>query len=269
MKRTWWKIDFASRDTRRSPPPGKVVIVNWKPFLYKWHKWFAVAAGLLTLLWFGSAVVMMLPDPLFGSKAARRETAESLDFRQVKVTVPEAIAALEAATGQPAQITGVGLRRFRGRLLYSLSTPGGKSYLIDAISGEPFIITEQVAREIAFSAVSRSASLGPARKIEKFDSDYNWGPLPAYRFQVEDSPGTAVYVGIQTGEVRSTDRLGRIRAFLTGTHTLQFLRPMLPNWSVKLTMLVFSVIGVGMTLLGGAILWLQLRSWWQSRWRTN
>ena len=243
--------------------------MNWKPFFYKWHKWFAVAAGLLTLVWFGSAVVMMLPDPLFGNKTTTRGPAETLDFRQVKVTVLEAIAALEAATGQPAQITGVSLRRFRGRLLYSLSTAGEKSHFIDAISGEPFIITEQVAREIALSAVSSSASLGATTKIEKFDRDYTWGPLPAYRFQVEDPARTAVYVGIQTGEVHSTDRGGRIRAFLTGTHTLQFLRPILPHWSVKLTMLVFSLVGVGMTMLGGGILWLQLRSWWQNRRRTS
>ena len=246
-----------------------MVTVNWRPFLYKWHKWFAVAAGLLTLIWFGSAVVMVLPSPLFGSKATPRDTAVAPDFREAKVTVPEAIAALEAATGQPARIAGVSLRRFRGRLLYSLSTPGGQSHFIDAISGEPFVITEPVAREIALSAVSGSPSLGAAERVERHSSDYEWGPLPAFRFKVNDAAGTTVYVGIQTGEVHSTDRLGRVRAFLVGTHTLQFLRPALPNWSVRLTMLVFSVIGVGMTLLGGAILWLQLRSWWQNRGRTS
>jgi hypothetical protein len=246
-----------------------VVIVNWKPFLYKWHKWSAVAAGLLTLIWFGSGVVMMLPSPLFGSKAEPRDTSERLDFRQATVTVPEAIAALEAATGQPAQVTGVSLRQFRGRLLYSLSTRGANSHLIDAISGAPFVITEAIAREIALSAVSSSASLGPATKIEESDSDYRWGPLPAYRFPVGDAAGTAIYVAIQTGEVRSTDRPGRIRGFLAGTHTLEFLRPMLPSRIVKLLMLVVSLIGVGMTMLGSAILWLQFRNWWQSRWRTS
>lgn len=243
--------------------------MNWKPFFYKWHKWFAVAAGLLTLIWFGSAVVMMLPNPLFGSKLSPRDTAEALDFRQAKVTVPEAIAALEATTGQPARITGVSLRRFRGRLLYSLSTVEGKSHLIDAVSGEHFVITEQVARDIALSALSGSASLGPATRIEKFDRDYPLGPLPAYRFQVNDGAGTTIYVGIQNGEVRSTDRLGRIRGFLAGTHTLDFLRPMLPHRSIKLTMLVFSLVGVGMTLLGCGILWLQFRSWWHNRRRTS
>lgn len=265
----WWKIDCPILDARRSPAPGKEVSVNWKSFLYKWHKWFAVAAGLFTLVWFGSAVVMMLPSPLFGSKIAPRAQAEALDFRQAKVTVPEAIAALETASGQPARITGVSLRRFRGRLLYSLSTPGEKSYFIDAISGEPFVITEQVAREIALSAVGSSVSLGNASKIDKFDGEYAWGPLPVYRFEVEDSAGTIAYVGIQTGEVRSTNRLGRIRAFLADAHTLQFLRPMLPGWSMRLTLLVFSGMGVGMTLLGLGILWLQLRGWWQNRWRTS
>jgi hypothetical protein len=243
--------------------------MNWRPFLYKWHKWFAVAVGLLTFIWFASGVVMMLPSPLFGGKPGPRGPAEQLDFRQAKVTVPQAIAVLETATGRPARITGVSMRRLRGRLLYSLATAGDKTYFVDAISGEPFSITEEIARQIALSTLGEGASLGPVSQVKKYGWEYTWGPLPVYRFEANDAAGTIVYVAMDTGESRTSDRAGRTRALLADSHTLQFLRPLMPQWSVKLTMLVFSAVGVVMTLLGGAILWLQLRTWWQNRWRTT
>jgi len=35
--------------------------MNWSRFIFKTHKWLAVTAGLLTLIWFVSGVVMVLP----------------------------------------------------------------------------------------------------------------------------------------------------------------------------------------------------------------
>lgn len=241
----------------------------WKPFFYKWHKWCSVAAGLLTFIWFGSGVVMMTPRSLFPAETVPAARQAALpDFREAKITLPAAIAALEAATGQPAEITGVSLRRVHGRLLYSFSAARNGQHFIDAISGARFIITEPIAREIALASLPGTGSLRSGSKIEQHGWEYSWGPLPAYRFEVGDSAGTIFYVGVPNGDVRACGRACRVRGFLADTHTLSFLRPIFPNWSVKLVMLVFSIIGLAMTMLGSAILWLHFRNWWQGRWRT-
>ena len=212
---------------------------------------------------------MMTPRSLFPAETVPAARQAALpDFREAKISLPAAIAALEAATGQPVEITGASLRRVHSRLLYSLSTPRGGPHFIDAITGEKFVITEDVAREIALTSLPGTGSLGSGSRIEKYGWEYNWGPLPAYRFEVGDSAGTIVYVGVSNGEVRACGRACRARGFLADTHTLSFLRPILPNWSVKLVMLVFSIIGLAMTMLGSAILWLHFRNWWQGRWRT-
>lgn len=231
-------------------------------FFYRWHRWSAVAVGIPTLIWFLSGVVMILPRWLFETdRAGGQSAAAELNFRRAKVTIPEAIHTLDLELGHSVQVTSVRLQPAHGRLLYTVSTVGDGSHLVDAITGERFIITEQIGREIALSAFGGTTALGEPSKIARHDSEYPWGPVPAYRFNVQDATGTSIYVGAETGEIQIFDRRQRIRAFIGNAHTLGFLRPILPSWSVKSVVLLFSFVGVIMTVLGGSILWSQFSNW--------
>jgi apolipoprotein N-acyltransferase len=69
----------------------------------------------------------------------------------------------------------------------------------------------------------------------------------------------------ETGEVRSTNRLGRIRGFISGLHVFAYLAPWMSNRSIQVTMVIAAAAGVAMTLFGAAILWIQLKHWWLAR----
>ncbi len=101
--------------------------------------------------------------------------------------------------------------------------------------------------------------------VSVHDGDYRYGPLPAYRFRLNDARETNVYVAASTGEMRATNRGGRWRGFITGLHTFDFLHSAMSNRGVRVTLILTSVIGTLMSVFGLAILWIQLVNWRERR----
>ena len=240
-----------------------------KRLVYKTHKWLAVGVGLFTLLWFVSGIVMVLPQDLLtrhgasGPASPRHPVAPS--FNEVAVTGPQAIAAVEMATGQSVEVTGVSFRRWPGRLLYQIATANAGTHLVDAIDGKRVEITEDLARQIAASALQGRGQLREVSLLRKHDSEYRQGPLPVYRIIVDDPNATILYIPVETGEIHFTNRPGRIRSFLVGTHTFEFLRPILSERSVRIGLVATSFLGVLLSMFGFWILWIQLKQWWWGR----
>jgi len=239
--------------------------MSLRTWMYWLHKWSAVAAVLLTLIWFASGIVLLFPSSWFIA-AVQPGIGEggTPGYREIKVSVPEAIALVEAELGQPLEIRAVAFQKVAGRLLYQLQTPSKESHLVDALTGERFILDEGTARGI----LERIAPGIPVREssvIRVLDSDYFNGPLPAYRFAMQDAALTNYYIAANTGEARATNRRTRWLRFFAGTHTLNFLRPRLGVNGVKGVLLLFSGVGTLMTLFGTVILWLQFRSWLERR----
>ena len=235
--------------------------MNWSRFIFKTHKWLAVTAGLLTLIWFVSGVVMVLPVSVFGAPGPLNTTGSAgPGYKEIAVSIPQAIASVEAGLGREVKVTGIDFRRIAGRLLYRVQTDRAGAHLVDAVSGERYVIDEAVARELLRLA-DPAASGGEMTLVREWDSDYRYGPLPAYRMSLGDAKRTNFYLGVETGEARATNRGGRWRGFLAGMHTFDFLRSWTNSVSHRLLLVVTSVIGTLMTLFGIAILWIQFVNW--------
>jgi hypothetical protein len=169
---------------------------------------------------------------------------------------------VRARTGAGRRITAVKLRRLPGRLAFEVAA-GGTVYLVDAISGDPFDLDDRVAAQIAAAAVGTQAPLGPVTVQRTANSEY-FGKLPAYRVPVADGKGTVLFISGPPIEMRSSDRLSRTLNAIVGWHELSFLRPVLSNAGVRLTMLALAITGTLMSIAGACILFLQFQRWRRS-----
>lgn len=231
-------------------------------FVFKTHKWLAVGVGLFTLLWFASGVVMMLPMGFLGSPTAGPAGKfPTPDYKSIAITVPQAIAAAEASAGANMVTTGVSLRAIEGRLYYQISTAKSATLLIDAMSGERLQITEEYARQMALRLVGGRGPLQSSEKVRDNNAEYVYGPVPAFRFVFADPAATIVYISAESGEMLSSDRRMRIRGYITGTHTFDFFRGLMPQRGVKLLLIFFSFVGLVMSIFGTWILWIQYKNW--------
>ena len=235
-------------------------------FIFKTHKWLAVAVGLFTFTWFVSGIVMVLPGSLFtGTYADRKADPAPPAFRDVAVSVPQAIAAVDAAAAKPVEVTEFGFRQVLGTLYFEIGTVKSGRHLVSTRDGVRLHITEDIARQIAAESFGPGVTGKRASLLNDYDSDYAYGPLPVYRLPLEDSRATIVYVARDTGEVRFTNRPGRLRGTLAGLHTFDFLGSFLSSRSTRLILILFSAVGTLMSLFGLAILCLQLRNWLAAR----
>jgi len=230
-------------------------------FVFKTHKWLAVGVGLFTFVWFASGIVMVMPGSILGGGAAPVPAPGRPDFKAMTVSVAQAVAAAEAAAGANMVISQLELRPIEGRLYYQISTAKSGMHLIDAVSGARLDITEEYAKQMASRLVGGSAAIQESETLRKYDIEYAYGPLPVFRFVFADPAATIVYVSAKTGELRASNRKGRIRAFIGGTHTFDFLQPSLENRGKRIVLIVFSFVGLVMSLFGSWILWIQFQNW--------
>jgi len=241
-------------------------------FIYTSHKWLAVITGVFTFLWFTSAVAMLLPrnlmtrqsEPVTSEAAPRpgasRETGP--DFKGIAVSVPEAVAAVESATSGEAVATAVRLDSFEGRLSYRVDTGTNGVWWVNATDGTVTTIDSQAARRLVIASGFADDALGPVERLTEHGPGYMYGPLPAYRIAAKER-GLVFIVDPTTGEVQAWSALRRWYRFITGWHTLDFLRPLLGGAGVGLLMWILAIVGTGMTVFGFCILWLQFRQWRQ------
>lgn len=241
--------------------------MNLSKVVFKTHKWLAVGVGVLTFIWFVSGIVLLLPPYVFGTAPVLKTkvTPNGPAYKEVVVTAPQAIAAVEEAVGQPLEATGVGFRRVGGKLCYEITTAKNGTHLVDVLDGKRVEITEDVARQMVL-AVDRPFNSMPlsVSTVHEYDADYRYGSLPAYRIPVADSADTVYYV-TALGEMRATNRAGRLRGFLAGAHTLDFLRPAIGNRALHVVLLLFSAAGTAMSVFGFWILWIQFGNWRAAR----
>jgi hypothetical protein len=221
-----------------------------------------VGVGLFTLLWFASGIVMELPRNVLGGGGIRPAgSINAPDFKQIAISVPQAIAATEAAAGGGVLTTGVDLRAIEGRLFYEISTARSGTHLIDAVNGARLEITEEYAKQMAERVLGGQGPLQGVETLRKYGFEYTYGPLPVFRFAFADPAGTIVYISSRSGEMRVSNRNVRIRTFIAGTHTFDFLTPMIANRGTRIVLILFSFVGCVMSFFGFWILWIQFQNW--------
>lgn len=234
--------------------------LNW--FVFKTHKWLAVGVGLFTLVWFASGIVMVLPQNFLGRPVpSPAGNFPAPNFKSIAISPPQAIVAAEAVAGGNMVATDVNLWSIEGRLYYRISTENSGAHLIDAVSGSRLEITEEYAKQMALRLVGGRGPLQSSETVRKNNLEYLYGPVPAFRFVFADPAATIVYISPETGDMLSSNRRGRIRGLITGTHTFEFFRPLLAPRGVKLLLIFFSFVGMVMSVFGTWILWIQFKNW--------
>jgi hypothetical protein len=238
--------------------------------VYRIHKWLAVVAAAVTLGWFASGALMLLPEPwltLSPNVSTRPDAAEShlqsaLEFDRATIAPSVALSELVKHVGRPIRATQISLRRLPGHVAYQVNTARDGLHFVDAVDGEVFAITEELAKQIVANVLGSTISLGPVTRQTESTGAYP-GPLPAYRVPVEDGKGTVFYVEEATGQPHLTDPLSRITRRIVSLHGFWPLRGILPGYAVRGLMLALTIAGSAMSLAGVVILIAQLRRWWQ------
>jgi hypothetical protein len=234
-------------------------------FVFKTHKWLAVAALLATFFWFFSGIVIATPQSLFGSRPfSEKAQPGDRSLRDATLTPAQAIASVDAAAAAPTKINEVCLRKLAGEVIYQISTGSG-TQLVNAVDGSLITIDEARALRIVKRFAGENAGTGTATLLREHTGEYRWGPLPAWRVPLQDARGTLFFVATEDGSVSFNDSHGRLRGSLAGWHSFSFLRPLLSERAVRGVMWIFSVAGTAMTLFGLWILWIQWKIWLATR----
>jgi len=231
--------------------------------LYKIHKWIAVTVGMFILMWLISGIVMILPRTSNGP--GTNQKLAPVNFREITMSPAQAIANLEKTLGSHMDVNSVSLRRIRGTMLYKINVKPGNSHLIDVRTGRLFIITTEVAEQIARDEFSLQAHVLQIKSVDRNDYFYPWGPLPAYRIIFDDNWATVSHVSTSDGTVRSSNRLNRIKAAIGSLHTFEPLKLITKQSNVRKGLLVLlSLVGIGVALTG---YYLALPPRWLSRYK--
>jgi hypothetical protein len=243
-------------------------------FVFKTHKWLAAGVGLFTFTWFLSGIVMSLPGlqrpkAELGQASPPRAVAttrpDAQPFRQIAVSIPQAIAAAEAAAGRRLRIEHVGIKALPGRLVYAIEAEGPETFLIDTGSGARVVIDEAFAEEIAQRVIGHRAAWEPATLLREHTSEYKYGPLPVYRLAARDAQRSIEFVSVADGDTTGSTRWGRWRTAITQLHTFGFLLPRYSGAAASLGLVLFGAVGLSMTAFGLWILWLQFLAWLRAR----
>src|SRR5712692_838396 len=153
--------------------------MTFQRFVFKTHKWLAVGLGLFTFFWFLSGIVMVLPllrDTQSRGVAQQGEAParDSQPYRQVAVSVPQAIAAAEAAADRPLSVNSVSFRALPGRLAYQIETDGAGVFLINSVDGARIVITPELAGQIAAHALRQTAAWRAPVLLREHTSEYKF-----------------------------------------------------------------------------------------------
>lgn len=163
------------------------------------HKWIALVVGLQILLWIAGGLVMSA-IPIEQVRGEHKiATAEPFTVG------PGELAPLNVLFDrhQITDVTEASLGNVLGEPVWRLSTPAGRGYLVDAVSGarlDP--VSEDLARRVALADYAGSASLKTLVSVSDPASEYG-RPGPVWRAEFDDGDATTLYIDPKTAEIRA------------------------------------------------------------------
>jgi predicted small secreted protein len=162
------------------------------------HRWLGVAVGIMLVFWFASGCVLsFMPFPVL-SPADRLAGAELIDTALIQVAPQEVLARSQAQDAESLRLLSV-----NGEPRYLLRA-AGQSAMFSATTGqrrEPLSVAE--ARTVAqrFAGAQAAVSVGPFAQDQWTVHGGYAAYRPLYRFGINDSRHTELYVSATTGEV--------------------------------------------------------------------
>lgn len=214
--------------------------------LRKLHKWIFIYMGVFMLLWVISGIIISVPMAWMDVNTVGDKQA--VDYGAATVSPAAAAARVIADNGPDTRISDLHTQKIQDRLLYVVKASGGKTSVIDAVSGEYFEFTAQLAEDIIRTRYAIDAPLIQNIKLEKHNFGYPWGPLPVSHLRFEGKHSDAdFYVNHQSGGVRSGTPLTRARVAAGMIHSLEPVKFLTGSEMTHRVVLV--LLGV-VTLLG-------------------
>ena len=233
--------------------------------MHRIHKWIAVTAGAFILTWLISGIVMTIPiswlkrliqsdsvqEAALGQEIATRGGASSqVDFRDIRISIPQAISAVESDLGQEVRVIGVKVARLATGIAYEIALEDGRQRLVDALTGTRVTITHAMAERIARAAVPNGGEIVNTALLSRRDYHYS-GSLPVYKILFGDARRTLVYVSAATGQIEQSSQFSRTHAWVTSIHTFEPVRLISEHNAIRVGLLVFfSVVGIGAVCTG-------------------
>jgi hypothetical protein len=217
--------------------------------MYKIHKWLAVTAGVFLLMWLSSGVSMILPPILPGPDLVR--WAPNVDFRDITLSPAQALKNLESALGITIEADHMNLRRIQDIVIYEIRLKNGSAHLINALSGQIFSITRDLAERYVRNTYPTEGDVLKVEQVDRYSYAYQWGSLPAYRVVLDANPSVDFYVSVNDGVVRRTDRWDRLRGVLGSFHTFQPVKLITSRDELRKGLLVLlSLVAIGAAATG-------------------
>jgi hypothetical protein len=226
-------------------------ILRW---LIVTHRWTAIGACVLFVMWFVSGLVMMYVGY---PKLTARERSESLPgilWERIRIAPDQALE-LAGAARFPRELR---LEMMAAEPVYRIGQVGERPVSISAFDGH---IIDRVGAEQAVTIAEAFSGIRGAQLIETIERDqwtvagtYTWH-RPLHRISLRDDAGSELYVSSVTGEVvLDTSRRERVwNWFGSVIHWIYFteLRARPPVW--RQVVLWLSGVGIFVAVSG---LWL-------------
>lgn len=175
--------------------------------------------GSIFIVWIISGVVMVLPQLRVSSLASPQVEFHPQSLLDSSVSPGDAIKVVNRMHREAVKVTNVQLRSVGTGFFYEVSAGQGRSFLVDARTGEVVTVTEQMARAIAQTMIVAGVGIESSTLVNAYGDEYRSGPLPVYRFEMTDAHGSIIYVSAYNGASRYTNRWLRIREAIEGFHS--------------------------------------------------
>ncbi len=200
-------------------------------------------------MWLVSGIVMILLPGL--SDPGTAPGAVYIDFREIELSPAQAVEKLEKAHGSTVDVSQLNLRRIQDIIVYEVHLEDSGSYLLNAVSGQIFAITPEMAERYVLAMYPTGGRVLKVESVQRHDYSYQWGLLPAYRVVLDADPSVDFFVALNDGTVRRSDTWNRLMDALASLHTLEPLKLFTRRDEVRKGLVIIAgVIGIVATITG-------------------
>jgi len=176
----------------------------------------------------------------------------------VTVSPAEATQAL-IASGATSPVYNAFLIRVGSRVAYDLRMEDGNRGLIDARTGQRFIIDSAAAVDLARLAQGFTGEVVGFVRVSEPNATYPYGEFPAYTIEFDDDPQISLTTAIANGQVMRSSQTSRIRSFIGSLHTFKQLGRFISSAGAHWTLVIFTVLTATGALIG---FWIALPKTW-------
>jgi hypothetical protein len=122
-------------------------------------------------------VIIVLP-PLSTGRAPVKPIRK-VDFNNITQSPAQAIANLEKALGTTFHVNSMSLKWIHDVLVYEINLNNGGRYFINALTGQVFSITRELAERFVLDTYPGDGRVQEVEMLKQHSYTYQWGPLPA------------------------------------------------------------------------------------------